>query len=48
METASLTYTITEGVLVGVAGRHMFHMIALSGGGGGSTRNSPTGAANNP
>ncbi len=48
MDTASLTYTITEGVLVGVAGRRMFHIIAVSGGGGGSTRNTPTAAANNP
>ena len=38
---ANLTYYIYEGVLVGRAGGSQFHMLALSGGGSGSTRNAP-------
>jgi len=45
---ASLTYYIFEGVLVGVAGGEVMHIFALSGGGGGSKRNKPTAATNNP
>jgi len=38
---ANLTYFIFEGVLVGRAGGTQFHLLALSGGGSGSTRNQP-------
>ncbi|HEY7636894.1 MAG TPA: hypothetical protein VH763_15200 [Gemmatimonadales bacterium] len=37
----NLTYYIAEGVLAGVVGNRMFHVLALSGGGGGSTRAAP-------
>lgn len=46
--SAALTYYIREGVLVGVIGPRMFHMTALSGGAGGSTKTSGTDAVNNP
>jgi hypothetical protein len=45
---ASLTYYIFEGVLVGTIGGNYIHEFALSGGGGGSTQNTPSGSANNP
>src|SRR5271157_856860 len=45
---ANLTYYIREGLLVGLIDGRMFHIIALSGGAGGSTRNSATDATNNP
>ena len=45
---ANLTYYIREGLLVGVSGRRMFHISALSGGGGGSTQNPGTDTINNP
>ena len=45
---ANLTYYIREGLLVGVSGRRMFHIPALSGGGGGSTQNAGTDTINNP
>lgn len=47
MET-NLTYCIFEGVLTGFANGTLIHISALSGGGGGSTRNHPSGAVNNP
>ena len=43
-----LTYYIFEGVLVGKAGAQMIHMVAFSGGGGGSTRHPPADSTNNP
>jgi hypothetical protein len=45
---ASLTYYIFEGVLTGTADGRMIHMEALSGGGGGSTQNTPDANTNNP
>jgi hypothetical protein len=45
---ANLTYYIWEGNLTGIANGKMFAMSALSGGGGGSTKNRPSDAANNP
>ncbi len=45
---AHLTYYIREGLLVGVSGDQMFHIEALSGGAGGSTKHSGTDAVNNP
>ena len=42
-ETADLTYYIVEGVLTGVVNGKGIHMIALSGGGGGSTKNPASG-----
>jgi hypothetical protein len=44
----NLTYSIFEGLLVGFANRRMFHISALSGGGGGSTRHVPSSSVNNP
>jgi hypothetical protein len=47
--SAQLTYYIFEGVLTGLAGGKTFHLIAFSGGRGGSTiKNVSTDAANNP
>jgi|ERR1700693_476335 len=43
-----LTYYIVDGILAGTGGGRIFHMEALSGGGGGSTRNATTDATNNP
>ena len=40
LQGASLTYYIWEGVLVGTAGGRLFHLLALSGGGAGSTKKS--------
>lgn len=45
---ANLTYYIAEGVLAGTVGNRMFHVLALSGGGGGSTRSAPDDAMDNP
>ncbi len=45
---ANLTYYIFEGLLVGTANERFVHIAALSGGGGGSTRNRTDGKANNP
>ena len=45
---ANLTYYIFEGVLVGNAGGRSFHLLALSGGGGGSTKSRPAASMNNP
>lgn len=45
---ADLTYYIFEGVLAGTVGPKMFHMEALSGGGGGSTLGKTSDAVNNP
>ena len=45
---ADLTYYIREGVLVGTIEGRMFHVEALSGGAGGSTKTSGTNAVNNP
>ena len=45
---ANLTYYIFEGVLTGTVGAKVFHMSALSGGGGGSTKHRPTISVNNP
>lgn len=47
-ESANLTYYIFEGLLVGFAGERFFHVAAGSGGGAGSTKNSPSFHANNP
>jgi len=44
----NLTYYVLEGLLVGVSGARMFHILALSGGAGGSTKKSVTDAVNNP
>jgi hypothetical protein len=46
--TAHLTYYIFEGVLVGMADSRFVHISALSGGGGGSTKNPTSDSANNP
>jgi hypothetical protein len=48
MANADLTYYIFEGVLTGFVGAQRFHMTALSGGGGGSTKVSPVSSTNNP
>jgi hypothetical protein len=45
---ANLTYYIFEGVLTGTVGGKLFHMSALSGGGGGSTKHRPATSVNNP
>lgn len=45
---ANLTYYINEGVLAGTVGRSTLHLIALSGGAAGSTRNPTAPAMNNP
>jgi hypothetical protein len=45
---AHLTYYIVEGLLVGVCGDQVFHILALSGGAGGSTQQSGSDAVNNP
>ena len=45
---AALTYYIREGVLIGVIEGRMFHIEAMSGGAGGSTKHSGTKAVNNP
>ncbi len=46
--TAQLTYYIFEGVLVGFIESDLIHIMAWSGGGGGSRVNSPSESANNP
>ena len=46
--TAQLTYYIFEGVLAGTIGSDMVHVIAWSGGAGGSTKNPTDDSANNP
>lgn len=46
--TANLTYYIFEGTLTGSAGGRMFHVEALSGGGGGSTQHGGNQDTNNP
>jgi hypothetical protein len=45
---ANLTYYIWEGVLTGTVSGRFFHILALSGGGGGSKAHRPSDAANNP
>lgn len=45
---ADLTYYIWEGILTGTVNGRMFHISALSGGAGGSTKHTPTAFANNP
>jgi hypothetical protein len=45
---ANLTYYIFEGVLTGTANGRMFHIQALSGGGGGSTQHPGNADTNNP
>lgn len=45
---AALTYYLFEGILTGLAADRVFHLTALSGGGGGTTRSKPTAATNNP
>ena len=45
---AQLTYYLFEGVLVGTADGRPFHILALSGGGGGSTKAAPADSTNNP
>lgn len=47
-QTADLTYYIVEGVLTGIVRGKMVHLLALSGGGGGSTKNRSAFAMNNP
>ncbi len=46
--SANLTYSIFEGVLIGFANQRMFHILALSGGGGGSTLRRTSLSVNNP
>lgn len=46
--TSDLTYYIYEGLLTGYSNGHMVHIMALSGGGGGSTRNKTVASVNNP
>ena len=48
MGKAELTYYIFEGVLVGRARGKHFHIMALSGGGGGTTKGGKTFVGNNP
>jgi hypothetical protein len=48
MLTTDLTYYIFEGVLTGFVEGKWFHMSALSGGAGGSTKAEPSSSANNP
>lgn len=48
MATADLTYYIFEGVLTGFVGSRMFHMSALSGGAGGTTKGTTSTGVNNP
>ena len=48
MGAASLTYYIREGVLAGTIYGQMFHLEALSGGGGGSTTHKVATSVNNP
>ena len=45
---AQLTYYIFEGILIGSAGGKHFHISALSGGAGGSTKLQPAASVNNP
>jgi hypothetical protein len=45
---ANLTYYIFEGVLTGIVDGRLYHLFALSGGGGGSTKNATQASANNP
>jgi hypothetical protein len=45
---ADLTYYIFEGVLTGIVNGRAIHMIALSGGGGGSTLHKTVMSMNNP
>jgi hypothetical protein len=45
---ADLTYYIVEGVLTGIVNGQVVHMIALSGGGGGSTLHKTVMSMNNP
>jgi hypothetical protein len=46
--SADLSYFIQEGVLVGKVGERPFHILAVSGGGGGSTAQRPAASMNNP
>ncbi len=46
--SAQLSYYIFEGLLVGMIDGQLFHIPALSGGGGGSTKHSPDDSTNNP
>lgn len=46
--SATLTYYIFEGTLAGVVNGTNFAIAALSGGGGGSTKNRPQDSTNNP
>src|SRR3954452_16620711 len=48
MANADLTYYIFEGVLTGFVEGKMYHMSALSGGGGASTAARTSSAVNNP
>ena len=43
-----LTYYLFEGILVGNVGERRFHIPALSGGGGGSTKSPAADSTNNP
>jgi hypothetical protein len=45
---ANLTYSIFEGVLTGTAGNQTIYVMALSGGGGGSTQHAGNADTNNP
>ena len=45
---ANLTYSIFEGVLTGTANNRAFNIMALSGGGGGSTQHDGNADTNNP
>jgi hypothetical protein len=46
--SADLTYYISEGLLTGIVNRRALHIIALSGGGGGSTLHKTVMSMNNP
>lgn len=47
-ETADLTYYIYEGLLTGIVNGRLVHISAVSGGGGGTTRNKTAFSMNNP
>ena len=46
--TAELTYYIYEGILTGLVNGAMVHIMAVTGGGGGSTKNKTVSSMNNP
>jgi len=46
--TANLTYYIVDGVLTGLINGRLYHLLALSGGAGGSTKRPAESSTNNP